>query len=354
LSAALLIPKTYTASARILPPAQSNSVATAVMGQLGPLGGLAARDLGVKNPADTFVTMIRSRTVADAIIQRFHLLDLYRKTNMVDARKALDGRLDVGAGKDGTISISVDDQDPRRAADMANQIVTELYGVTQRLALTESSQRRGFFERELTLARDALTNAEAAMRRFQEKSGVLQLDSQAKVMIETVAALRAAVNAKDLEIRSMTSFATEANPAIVRARSELAEMKSQYAANLRKTGGGEGDVLVPTGRLPAAGMEYVVALREFKYREGVFELIAKQLESAKLDEAQEPTAIQVIDVAVVPDKPSSPKRSLILIAALLTGVLFGCWLAVCMEAMQRRPETRRKLSAAGRYLWHRR
>ena len=347
---AFLLPKTYTASTRLLPPLQSDSVATALMGQLGGLGGLAARDLGMKNPADTYVAMIRSRSVADAIIERFKLLTVYEKRTMTDARKVFDSMVDVKTGKDGTILVSVDDREPGRASAIANEIVAQLHGLTGRLALTESSQRRKFFEGEVTAARQALGDAEGEMQRSQEKTGVMQLDGQAKVMIESVAALRAAIYSKEIELRAMDTFATENNPAVVRARSELAGLKVQFSEVVRKQGGGNGDVLVPTGRLPAAGFEYVDKLRELKYREEVFELMAKQWESAKLDEAKEPAAVQVLDIAVVPDKHSSPKRSLVVLAAGIFGVLGGCWIALCLDALRRRPEASVKLRQSGRYL----
>lgn len=347
---AFSLPKTYTASTRLLPPTQTDSMAVSLMGQLGGLGSLAARDLGVKNPADTYVAMIRSRTVADAIIIKFHLQSVYEKKTMTDTRKTFDSMLDVKAGKDGTILVSVDDHDGKRGTAIANEIVTQLHNLTGTLALTESSQRRKFFEGEVGDARNALEEAERAMQSSQEKSGLMQLDGQAKVMIESVASLKAAIYAKEIELRSMSTFATDGNPDVVRTKTELAGLQSQLAETERKRGGGNGDVLVPTGQLPAVGLAYVDRLRELKYREEVFELMAKQFETAKLDEAKEPTAIQVIDVAVVPDKHSSPKRSLVVLASGIFGILAGCWLALCKDCLRRHPESVVKLRRARQLL----
>jgi tyrosine-protein kinase Etk/Wzc len=113
----LLMPNWYTATAKLLPPQQSQSNALAILGQLGALSGGASSALGIKNPSDIFVAMLKSRTVADALAERFNLKDLYNTQFVQDARKALAGNTNIVAGRDGVITIEVDDKSPQRAAD---------------------------------------------------------------------------------------------------------------------------------------------------------------------------------------------------------------------------------------------
>ncbi|MGH8676011.1 MAG: Wzz/FepE/Etk N-terminal domain-containing protein, partial [Burkholderiales bacterium] len=121
-----LIPPTYTATARILPPQQQQSSAAALAAQLGALAGLAGGIAGIKSPADLYVALLKSRTVYDAMIERFKLKELYEVKFTEDARRALESAMKASAGaKDGMISIEVDDRDPKRAADMANAFVEE-------------------------------------------------------------------------------------------------------------------------------------------------------------------------------------------------------------------------------------
>src|SRR5262245_20649204 len=77
LGISFLFPNIYTGTARILPPQQSQSNAVAILGQLGAIGQLGSSALGLKNPSDVFVAMLKSRTVADGIIARFKLQELY-------------------------------------------------------------------------------------------------------------------------------------------------------------------------------------------------------------------------------------------------------------------------------------
>jgi uncharacterized protein involved in exopolysaccharide biosynthesis len=299
----------------------------ALASQLGNMGGMAALaggSLGVKTPNDMYVAMFRSRTVEDAMVQHFSLMQEYHAKFSSDARKVFEKRATVdGSGKDGLIRISVEDRDPRHAADIANGYVDQFRLQSQHLAITEASQRRLFFEQQLEQAKDNLANAEEAMKETEQKTGVIQLDSQARALIESAASLRAQVAAKEVQLQGMRTYATGENSQVVQAQQELDSMRAQLA----KLGGSEdsasGGLIVPKGQVPEAGLEYVRKLREVKYNETIFDILARQFEVAKLDEAKQGALIQVIDSAVPPDKRSFPKRGLIVIFGILIGFVLS-------------------------------
>ena len=216
---ALILPVRYEAKIVLLPPAQNTSISSTLLGQMGNMGSLgslaslAGGSLGLKNPADMYVSFLTSRTVEDAVIQRFHLMSEYHAKRMSDARKELERRTTVVAGnKDGLIRISLDDHDPKRAAELANGYVDEFRKLSASLAITEAARRRLFFEQQLQDTKDKLTQAENAMTKTEQSTGVLQIDSQARSLIESAAVLRAQVVAKQVQIEGMRAFATEDNP----------------------------------------------------------------------------------------------------------------------------------------------
>jgi tyrosine-protein kinase Etk/Wzc len=315
---AFLLPVRYEAKIVMLPPQQNSSVGSALLGQLsntgslGALASLAGGSLGIKNPADMYVSLLTTRTVEDALIQRFDLMGEYRKKRMSDTRKELENRTTAVAGaKDGLIRLSVEDHDPKRAADLANAYVEEFRKLSASLAITEAARRRLFFEQQLQQAKDNLTTAEEAMRETQQSTGVLQIDSQARALIESAAILRGQVVAKQVQIQSMRSFAAEDNPMLVLAKQELAALQAQLDRVAGSQQDAGSDIVLSKGRVTGAGLEYLRRLRDLKYQETVFELLAKQFEIAKLDEAREGSIVQVVDAAVPPDKKSSPYRLLI-------------------------------------------
>ncbi|WLI88047.1 Wzz/FepE/Etk N-terminal domain-containing protein [Massilia sp. R2A-15] len=330
----LLIPNTYTGTAQILPP-QQQSGASALLGQLSSLGGSVGQSLGVKNPNDTYVAMLNSRTVSDNLIKRFDLSHVYDKESPTDLRTELALRSTIFSGKDGVISIQVDDKNPKRAALLANGYVQELQKLTQTLAVTEASQRRLFFEKQLILAKEGLANAEAALKAVQEKTGLIQLTGQAEAVIRAAAELKAQIGAKEVALGAMRTFATNNNPEIVKLEQELTGMRQQLRKLETGMNAGHGDVSVSTSQVPQAGLEYIRKVRDVKYYETVFELIAKQFELAKIDEAKEGSIIQVLDSAIEPDKKTKPARSIIVLVAALLGLLLAAGKAVLDEVLSK-------------------
>lgn len=344
----LLLPGRYTATVTLLPPQQNSSISSQLAAQLGSLGGIAQMAGGglLKNPNDMYVAMLKSRTVEDAMVTRFGLMQEYHKKYLSDARKKFESRASIdGSGKDGLIHISVEDHDPKRAADLANGYVDQFRELSRNLAFTEAQQRRLFFEDQWKQANKNLADAEEALKETEQKTGVIQLDSQTRALIESAAALRAQIVTKEVQIQGMQSYAAGQNAQLVEAEQELAGLRAQLA----KLGGSSDNpdgIIVPKGQMTAVGTEYVRRLRDVKYYEAIFEILARQFELAKLDEAKEGAIIQVVDPAIVPDKQSFPRRGLIVIVSTIIGFLTGVIMALLFAGFQNMmhdPSFRKKL-----------
>ena len=331
-----LLPVQYQAKVVLLPPAQNSSLASSLMGEIGAMGSLgslaalAGGGLGLKNPADMYVSLLTSETVEDSLIQRFGLMQEYKKKLMSDTRKELEKRTTATSGaKDGLIRISVEDHDPKRAADLANGYVEEFRRLSASLAITEAARRRLFFEKELQQTKESLTAAENAMSKTQQATGVLEIDSQARALVASAAVLRGQVAAKQVQIEAMRSYAAEDNPELVLAKQELAALQAQLQRVAGSSQDPGSDINLTKGRVTQAGMEYLRRYRELKYQETVYELLAKELEIAKLDEAREGSVVQVVDPALPPDTKSSPHRTLIVLGAIVLSFFFAVfWVAL--------------------------
>ena len=348
LLAVLIYPSWYTAMAKIMPPQQSQSNAVAILGQLGALSGGAGQALGLKNPSDVYVAILKSRSVADSLITRFDLKKVYGEDYMVEARKELASNSSISSGREGIITIEVDDRDPKRAAEIANGYVEELRGLTVNLAVSEAGQRRLFFEGQLKKSKNDLTVAEVELKKFTQDSGLVNPQGQIGLSVAAAAALRAQISAKEIQLSAMRTFATDANPDLKRTLDELGGLRSELAKMEKNGNSGKGDVMVPFGKAPEVGLEYVRRFRDMKYFETLYEVLAKQYEIARIDEAKDATLIQVLDHAVPPERRSKPRRSIIVVAGvLLAGVLIVLWVLV-VDATARartRPEVDQKVRA---------
>ncbi len=335
---AMLLPKMYTATTTVLPPQQNQSTATAMLGQLGAIAGLGSMDLGLKNPDDLFVAMLHSRSIEDSLIDRFDLRRAYSVKEYGEARGKLSSRSDIVAEKEGLISISVTDTDPKRAADLANAYVDMLHELNGNLAITEAGQRRVFYQHQLDSEREALAQAEVALQQVEEKSGLVQPDAQGRAIVTAVADMRAQVAIREVRLQAMRSYATPSNPDVERAQQELAGLRAQLAKLEGNGILGNGNLQVPTRQLPAVELEYLRQLRDVKYHEALYEFLGKQLEASRIDEAKDAILVQVVDKAVIPERKSGPHRGLIVLVTAVVAFLLSCLAVLLMETLRRKQE----------------
>lgn len=299
---ALFIAPTFTARMSFISPQPQQSSAASALASLGALSGLAGM-AAVKNNADQYVALMQSATVSDRIIDRFKLMRVYETTYRVDARKKLQERVRIVAGKkDGLITVDVDDHDPDRAAAIANDYLQELKTLSNGLALTEAQQRRQFFERQLELTRDKLTEAQRKLEASGFNAGAL--NSEPKAAADTYVRMKAEAAATEVRLQALRQGLTEQAPEVQREAARLSGLRAQLASMEQ-----------PTNK--SGDQDYVGAYRDFKYQDTVFEVYARQFELAKLDEAKEGALFQVVDAATRPEKRSAPKRSFIALGVMI-------------------------------------
>lgn len=312
----LTLDNVYKATTKLLPPQQAQSGAAALLSQLGGAAGAVAGMTGLKNPNELYIGMLKSRTIADKVIARFDLQKLYNEKTMDRTRLDLEENTIIADGKDGLITISVLDKDPKRVAAMANAYVEELLKLTRVLAVTEAGKRRLFFERQLEMSKDQLAAVEMQLKGSLDTNGVINVETDSRAILETVARLRAQIAAKEIQLSAMRSFVTDDNQEYKRADAELSGLKTE----LSKLQNGRPATAAEAGRAgDEAGLGNIKLLRDVKYKQMLYELLAKQYEIARLDEAKDAAIIQVLDPAIEPEKKFKPMRSiLVLVPTMLT------------------------------------
>lgn len=315
LGIAFLVTPTYTARTSFLPPQQQQSTMASALASLGGLAGLAGAAATIKSPADQYAALMQSVSATDALIDRFKLLEVYDANYRFEARRALELNTRINVGKkDGMISVEVDDKDPQRAAAMANAYVEQLRRLTSVLAVSEAQQRRVFFEKELKDARDQLAQAQQALQASGFNVGALR--AEPKAAAESYARLKAEITTAEVQLQVLRGSLADSAPEVQQQLTQLAALRSQLARLEQTT-----DANV--------GPDYLTKYREFKYRETLFELFARQYELARVDESREGALIQVVDAATTPEYKSKPKRGLIAIVATLASlVLLGAFIVM--------------------------
>jgi tyrosine-protein kinase Etk/Wzc len=306
------ITPTFTAMTSIFPPQAQQSAASAMLQSLGALGGLAGAAAGLKNPGDQYVAFLKSRSLSDALIKRFDLGKRYGAKDAQGARSLLAARTRIVNGKDGLITLEFDDPTPVFAAEVANAYIDEMGKLLDRLAVTESQQRRLFFEKQLERTKSQLVDAERKLKASGVNVSALKTEPASALV--TVAQLQAQIMAAEVQLSRMRSFLTDSAPEYKAAQSQLTALRAQVAK-----------VAAPSQIGTEDSADYIAHYRDVKYYGTLFEIFAKQLEMAKVDEAKEGASVQVLDIAQPPERKSKPQRSLI---SVITAFATGCVLLV--------------------------
>ena len=332
----LSLPNQYSADVKIMPPREAQSTTSLMNSMSGggsSFGGLATAALSLRDPNIIYMALLKSRPIADAIIDKFDLQKAYRVQDMSAARVELANNTHISSAMGGLISISVTDLDKSRAAAIANAYPEQLRNLTKTLAIAEASQRLLFYEEQLKQAKEALVAAAIALEQVQQQKGLVQLDAQARAMIEGLAGLRAQVSAKQVEVQALRSYSTEQNPDVQLREKELASIQAEEA-HLEQRSSSPGIANLGLGNVPSAGLEYIRAEHELQYQQALYDLLMRQYEAAKLDESKGATVIQVVDPAIPPERKSAPHRSTIVLVLMVLG-LFGLYLYLHLRNLVR-------------------
>jgi tyrosine-protein kinase Etk/Wzc len=315
----------FTAKAVVLPPQQGQSSAGLLtqLGNLASLTGLGSS--AAKDPNDLYMAVLQSNTVEDGLIKRLNLMAAYKTKKLTQARFELAGNSKFVSEKGGMISITVKDEDPHRAAQIANAYVDELHDINSRLIIGEAGVRRNFFAQQLALEKDRLTDAEIALQETEEKTGAISPTGQTGVVISQVASLQAQIIGREVQLDALRTSSTDQNPDVIRLNNEIAGMREQMRGleSVQK-GRKPGDISLTSRSLPADQVAFLRKQRDVQYHTLIFDLIARQFEAARLDEAKASPLIQVLDTAEPPERKSGPYRALWMLVGLILGFIFGC------------------------------
>jgi capsule polysaccharide export protein KpsE/RkpR len=343
---AFVVPKRYTATTQLMPPDYgANSALAMALPTLGGSGAgegtgstitdMASRLLGLNSSNDIYTGVMQSRTVEDHIIQQYGLMNVYHARYPSDARKALAANTDIETDQNtGIISVAVTDKDPKRAAGMAQAYVSELNKVLARVNTSSAHRERVFLEKRLAKVKSQMEQASQDFSKFASENAAIDIPEQAKAMVGAAAELQGQLIVSESELQGLQQIYTDQNSRVRALKAQIVELQHQMdkfgGKNVNPATGStlSKNELYPSIRqLPLLGVKYLDLYRENQIDEAVYELLTKEYEIAKLEEARDLPSAQVLDPAVVPQKKSWPHRSYFLLGGMFLSFLFGsCWI----------------------------
>ena len=298
-----ILPKVYKSTATIFRPSESETSLEWLKASSATKGFASTLSTNI----DLFLSILRSRSMQDKIIEKFDLLEVYHLKNMEEAREELSCCAKIGISKEKMITITVCDRGPVRAAAIANFYIENLDKMIQTLNIGAAKRNRLFIEERLKQTIKSLNKAEGELKDFQiKKKTVVSKDSSR--MSEIAGELEGKlINAKlDLEI--LKEYAAGRHPEVLKLKNRINEIQKALV------------------RLPPTEEKLSKLLRKIRSQETVYSFLTNQLEQAKIAEAKDTPVVQVLDYAIVSDNPYRPNLKLNLgivsLVMLSLGALF--------------------------------
>lgn len=343
------MPKIYESTATMLAPKEA-------VGGLSLLSGLAAMS-GLQLPGmagsaspnrDMLVGVLKSRTAAEAVVDRFRLQERYKARYKDQAIRRVQDTADVTMSKDGVISVKFEDTDPNLAAAMGNFYIDNVDRLVTAYNTGQAGRQFEFTASQLANARVNLDRAEQAFRSFQERNRAIGLSDQTRVAIEGAAALKGQITGLEVQLQAMRTFVTDKDPAVISMRRRIEEME-RHLAKLQYGDGVPGqparagdrqDFIVPFAKVPEVGLELVRVTRDVKIQQTLVEVLTAQLEQSRISRVQDLPVVQVLDRPVPAERPSKPRPVLNLALAGVVSLIFGVVLATFLDHVKTSRQSR--------------
>lgn len=322
---ASFLPKWYTSRASIFPPEQETGgfgFASSILG--GGLGSILSGS-NMALPAfatlsDVYVAILKSRIVAEGVIDKNNLMEVFDTESRETAITALHSRLNVFVEPEGIIRITCDDKDPQMAVVYVNSFIEELNRINCENRVGKATETRRFIEERLIQTKKELVAAEEEFRTFQSENSTISLDAQINAMINNLAELKSQLVMAEIELGVFKQSLLPTHMKIKQKEATIAEIKKQIKILEEGEPGQTRDnpLAIPFSEAPDLGLQLARLTRQLKIQEAVFELLTQQNEQAKIQEKRDTPSVQVLDPPKVPERKSRPKRMTI---SLLAGML---------------------------------
>jgi uncharacterized protein involved in exopolysaccharide biosynthesis len=301
-----LVTPVYRASAVILPPEDDELTAALSFSRSSVMGMNPFTRLGSYfTQADIAMAILRSRTLREGLVHEFDLQHRYHAKTEERAIRILDKKTHVGSGTDGTISVSVEDRDPKTAAAMANRYISELDAFNRDFRSFRARRTRMFLSARVAQADSSLRAIERSLVLYQKQKGAVVLPPDVRGSVDAAASLMGDKAAAEVELELMRGYASPQSDEVQRLEARVNELGRQI------------------GALPATQAGGADLLRQVTVEQEVYGFLTAQLEQARIREAMDTPAVQLLDSARPPEKRVWPRRSWIALFGLLAGALVG-------------------------------
>jgi capsule polysaccharide export protein KpsE/RkpR len=302
----------------------------AALSGAGPAASLGGGSMSARTPGGTFIGILDSQTAQDDIINRLDLRRVYHYKLYIDTRNKLTEKTTIAEDKkSGIISISVTDRAPNRARDIAEAYVEELDKLVNSLSTSSARREREFLEQRLKSIKSDLDASSVALSQFSSRNATLNPQGQGLALFDSATRLQGELITAQSGLSGLKAMYSDDNVRVREAQARIDELQSQLrkmGSIAENTDGADlkSDQGYPSIRqLPILGVTYADLYRKVSMQESIYETLTRQYELARVEEAKEIPPIKVLDEPQVPERKSSPHRTIIVLVGIMLSALAG-------------------------------
>lgn len=321
---AYLLPSWYQATASLLPPSEEDSS----FGIARLLKGVSVPGIKIPTqatPADVFLAVLESRRIREEIVNRFELKKVYKRKLMEDTIKDLKGHTKFKLTDAGTIDLSLEDTNPKRASDMLQAYVDLLDRFNREVRTTKGRRTRMFVEERLGDTNMQLAKAEQALADYQARHKAAIITPELSTAVENAARIYAQRTSLQVRLGVIRGYSREGSQEEQQIQDQMAQLDRQLAS------------------LPETGLELARLLREVKKYEQIYVLLTAQYEEARIDEARDVVTVDLLDPPQPPERKARPHRLLLVAIGFVLSLGLGVGYAMF------RQDVSGSLNATGRF-----
>jgi uncharacterized protein involved in exopolysaccharide biosynthesis len=330
-----VLPHWYTSTAVIMPPQDKSSFSglgmllSRVPDLQGGISRIASGLGGLSQSQYLFVVILNSTTVADSLLDKFNLQQVYGKEYRFLARRELHNHTEIDFPPEGQIVVSVEArEDPELARDLAMEYFVQLNNILIDKGINTAGTKRQFLEQRLDEVKNRVEVLEDSLKTFQEdRNLVVPAEEPASIgelmmlpikgNLEILALLEAEREAKSVELRVKRSKLTNSHPDITLLRKEINEL--------------DRTITKMESEMPQISLDFARLYRSLKVQEELLLLLASQYEETRINEADDTPSAVLLDVPQVPEYKSRPKRLLNTAIATAAALLLICAIIIIGE-----------------------
>ncbi|MEX0780009.1 MAG: GNVR domain-containing protein [Balneolales bacterium] len=320
----LVWPKTYMSTAQFLPPVQQNSLGGGLDGMLG--GMLPMQTSSDKLGAEAILVVLRSRNLREKVINEFDFREVYSSNIMEELLRKLDANTQLEEVREGgfgfnpvvALELSFIDEDPERAQAVTAFYISQLDSVVKNLNQLNADESYNMVKQRYEKNLTDITKAEEELKQFQETYGILEVESQSKAIVETLADLRSSAIEMELKINLLEQTVNPSNSELVNLKRSKQEVDRKYNEMVNHSNSAPGvNIFHSLQDMPDLSLQYMRKYREVIIQNSIQEVVLPQYEQQLMLRNDSSRNIQIVDEASMPTYKHTPKRAIIVLAGLL-------------------------------------